>query len=1666
MAVGELDESTFVANMQKLLGRKPRLAAQMIDTLKEAYGEDLIDAQTYASLKKRVEEASGVSQAAAEGTAEATQYAGGGDATVMLSDDERQAIAEEARAAATIDITTGQTTGAVDFDLSEPGSTTADSWSSTGTGATGTEYAEPGAEPAEALKIGPGTVLKERFKLLEVLGVGGMGTVYKAIDLLKEEARDRNPYVALKVLNEDFKQHPDAFIALQREASRQQKLAHPNIATVYDFDRTGSTVYITMELMEGTPLNTLIKKKAKAQGGMPFEEAWPIIEGLGKGLMYAHERSMVHSDFKPGNCFLLNDGTVKILDFGIARAVKNPQQGDAEKTLFDPGKLGALTPAYASAEMLEGEEPDPRDDIYALACVAYELLAGKHPFNKLPANTARDNNLLPAPVKTLKRKQMKGLMRGLAFSRENRSKDVAEFLEAVEGASNWYKNPLVIGAAVVLVAVLAGTPQLLGYLHEQRIETIVSEIRQDPAVFETYRQQLPALSTSDSPALTEADQKTILDEARDAIQQGYYGRLIESLVAANDFPRAERHLAELTTLYPDSSFVGSLQAEVEDKRNIRMAALNDEFVMRIEQGRLLGEGEGEGIAETLAQIQQISPNDPLLRDARLPAAFSRSAEAALADGELARAQTLVERGIAVTNRFAGDARKDANLVNLGDKIRNAMDQQALQAQIAELEGRIEEAMPTLKALPDYAGVSDAIARLAEIDPGNQVLADLRGELQPVVESEFARIREQRDWSSVEQVREEYRPMLAALDLDEGLLELSADRSAFNRRLDGLRTALAAAIEQGRLRGENGARSVLADIEAAAGGTVWAEQARNELARAHLLEARQARADGDFSTAREQVAAAGELQPGAAVEQAVEAELARIEAGRAAPQGAELERVAELESRIESELAGFDGTPAAARALAADLDELAALAPASPVLETARQRMAEQIAAAAADKGEAGDYTQAVNAVRAAMAVLPGSAVLNDTLSDLRAGAEAALAAEQQQAIASSKERIAALLADPQFDRAWQQAIQSELNQTSALLPAGDSWAEETRRKLTELYLERARQMRSEQRFAEANTMLDRALAHAPDAPAIAAEREALAQAEAEFNAARELELRQAEIDGLKQSLVTQAKAREVEAAAQTLAKLREIMPAGDPFLSEEAPRLLAQAYLARAEAEGAKDNYVAALRYAEQGLELAPDNAKLAQAKRSFTVKGNVSLLEQVFAEPTDLDVEQIDKRLSEIQVLDSGAHRALVTRLDERLAARISNLREREPEVARRLQEQGIEIFGEESATAGVDLEVSEGPPEVVSRLESALGQRRLGAAATLLEQARSEPAAAASERLAGLARELAAAREAAEEKLAEFESQAEALAGQLEAESGSVALATWERYERAASRAQTALSGARNAWRDRDYGEQEQRLAAIEENLERIEPSARQADRQAPPIAEQPVNPFIEPSPRSCSVALASHGDRLRGVCADLWARSGDKNYLGLQMVVVPAGEGMESFAIGKYEFAYRDLWKFCGISGWCSDEFRASIRDQAKNNADLPVTNLGINSAELIAQWMTQRTGQTYRLPTGAEWEWAANAGGEQPAKKDYNCRLVLDGELIRGHGLMSVQTGTQNGWGLYSYLGNAQEWVVSGGEIEVRGGSYQTSFSKCSTDLAEPHSGKQDGATGFRFVREMN
>ncbi|MGJ0431545.1 serine/threonine-protein kinase [Methylobacter sp.] len=303
----------------------------------------------------------------------------------------------------------------------------------------------------EKLCVGGKTVLKGRFVLQEVLGQGGMGTVYKALDLVAQEAHDKDPYLAIKLLNPEFLDDPIFFVAMQREAKKAKSLAHPNIITVYDFDRDADNVYLSMQLLKGRPLSSIIKEYPS---GMPFKKAWPIIQDMAAALSHAHKNGIVHSDFKPGNVFVDDKGHVKVLDFGIACPFKRTDQTDDDATVFHSRSLNALSPAYASLEMLNNLEPDPRDDIYALACIAYELLSGKHPFSRSTAQQAFDLKVQPAPITSITKSQWKGLQHGLALKQENRCRTISQFIKEISPEKR-YKSGAIAAASLFSLGLLA-----------------------------------------------------------------------------------------------------------------------------------------------------------------------------------------------------------------------------------------------------------------------------------------------------------------------------------------------------------------------------------------------------------------------------------------------------------------------------------------------------------------------------------------------------------------------------------------------------------------------------------------------------------------------------------------------------------------------------------------------------------------------------------------------------------------------------------------------------------------------------------------------------------------------------------------------------------------------------------------------------------------------------------------------------------------------------------------------------------------------------------------------------------------------------------------------------------------------------------------------------------
>src|SRR5487761_574801 len=214
------------------------------------------------------------------------------------------------------------------------------------------------------------------YEILAAIGAGGMGEVYRARD--SKLGRD----VALKVLPEAFARDAERMARFQREAKSLASLNHPNIASIYGLEDSGATHALVMELVEGPTLADRIKSAA-----IPLDETLPIAKQIAEGLEYAHERSIVHRDLKPSNIKLAANDAVKILDFGLAKALEGDISAadiSSSPTISRMATQAGIilgTAAYMSPEQAKGKSVDRRTDIWAFGCVLYEMLTGRMAFS-------------------------------------------------------------------------------------------------------------------------------------------------------------------------------------------------------------------------------------------------------------------------------------------------------------------------------------------------------------------------------------------------------------------------------------------------------------------------------------------------------------------------------------------------------------------------------------------------------------------------------------------------------------------------------------------------------------------------------------------------------------------------------------------------------------------------------------------------------------------------------------------------------------------------------------------------------------------------------------------------------------------------------------------------------------------------------------------------------------------------------------------------------------------------------------------------------------------------------------------------------------------------------------------------------------------------------------
>jgi|GEM_PF-655383 len=361
--------------------------------------------------------------------------------------------------------------------------------------------AKPGAGDQEQQDDSPlpeaGDVVGGRYVIQSILGRGGMGIVFRARDRYREGAAADDVDLALKLLKPELRRHEDAERRLLLEALQGQALMHPNLVRIFDYGEAEGMPYVTMELLDGESLRSAITRHTPE--GFPPAEALAIIRGIASGLAYLHQRGYVHSDLKPGNLFLCRGDEPKLLDFGLTR-----RPGRALEPVLDGAGLPSRTPAYASPQVLAGEAPDSRDDVFSLGCVAFELVTGRHPFDRLAADDAMARKVRPGRIKGIAAHQRRAIKRALSFVPTRRFADGNAFLSAMglgdrpRGGrlAGFLPGALAGALAGILVTIAVINPD--GPLHRFLVRMPAAEQREPPATAPATRPVTPPVAAASS----------------------------------------------------------------------------------------------------------------------------------------------------------------------------------------------------------------------------------------------------------------------------------------------------------------------------------------------------------------------------------------------------------------------------------------------------------------------------------------------------------------------------------------------------------------------------------------------------------------------------------------------------------------------------------------------------------------------------------------------------------------------------------------------------------------------------------------------------------------------------------------------------------------------------------------------------------------------------------------------------------------------------------------------------------------------------------------------------------------------------------------------------------------------------------------------------------------
>jgi serine/threonine protein kinase len=505
-------------------------------------------------------------------------------------------------------------------------------------------------------------VLKKRYKILARLGSGGMSDVYLATDIYLEKTGSKDCRVAIKVLRSELTQDFNSVSLLAREAAKCKQLAHPHIIRVYDLEYDCNIWFMVMELLDGEPLSRLIQRSRPR--GLPWRGARELLRQLSDALAYSHSKGIIHADLKPSNIFVTQQGLVKILDFGVAQALKSDHPVDflhGGPPGADETTLYGYTPAYASPSLFSGNEPTPADDWYGLACIAYELLSSAHPFDrKRPEDAERKSLRLKKPGNCPSR--LWTLLNQVLRAGADKA-TAATFSQLLVPASPLLKiYPLVLGALLVA----GGAGALYHVRTVAALELMLAarssyaDVRQRIATM-TPLQILAEIERHDEPlrsALILQQQQKLAEYFQHQAQQALRVPAVSDLLEIPDYPAALQTLEPALVLLPFNNSLLQTREQLLQQREHLQLSLSTELTTRLQQGNF--RAEAARLLQLRAALSRLQVALPAV-DAAVTESFVRAVTASAAAHQAQDLAVLTDLGRAV---FTADPRVQETLAGL------------------------------------------------------------------------------------------------------------------------------------------------------------------------------------------------------------------------------------------------------------------------------------------------------------------------------------------------------------------------------------------------------------------------------------------------------------------------------------------------------------------------------------------------------------------------------------------------------------------------------------------------------------------------------------------------------------------------------------------------------------------------------------------------------------------------------------------------------------------------------------------------------------------------------------------------------------------------------------------------------------------------------------------